>query len=86
MSLEAWSGFVITSLIVLVIPGPTVLMVTSYSIAYGRRVNPFHGTAHVMLVSGAVARLVGFTGFSPQMGSWSGALRVALAAMSPVHG
>jgi uncharacterized membrane protein len=35
----------------------------------------------VMLVGWAAARLAGFTGFSPQMDSWSGALRVALAAM-----
>ena len=35
----------------------------------------------VMLVSWAAARLAGSTGFWPQMDSWSGALRVALAAM-----
>jgi uncharacterized membrane protein len=35
----------------------------------------------VMLVSWAAARLAGFTGFWSQTDSWSGALRVALAAM-----
>ena len=35
----------------------------------------------VMLVSWAAARLAGFTGFWLQTDSWSGALRVALAAM-----
>jgi uncharacterized membrane protein len=35
----------------------------------------------VMLVSWAAARLAGSTGFWLQMDSWSGALRVALAAM-----
>ena len=35
----------------------------------------------VMLVSSVAARLAGFTGFWPQMDSWSDALRVALAAM-----
>ena len=35
----------------------------------------------VMLVSWVAARLAGFTGFWPQMDSWSDALRVALAAM-----
>jgi uncharacterized membrane protein len=34
-----------------------------------------------MLVSWAAARLAGFTGFWPQTDSWTGALRVALAAM-----
>ena len=41
MSLDDWLGFLVASLIVLVIPGPTVLMVTRYSIAYGRHVNPY---------------------------------------------
>lgn len=37
MSIELWLTFVIASAILLVIPGPTILTVISYSIAHGRR-------------------------------------------------
>ena len=37
MPLELWLAYAVTSAIVLAIPGPTVLLVLSYSIAHGRR-------------------------------------------------
>jgi threonine/homoserine/homoserine lactone efflux protein len=37
MSLELWFAFVATSVVILVIPGPTILTVVSYSLAYGAR-------------------------------------------------
>ena len=37
MSLEPWLAFVAASAVLLVIPGPTILTVISYSIAHGRR-------------------------------------------------
>ncbi len=37
MSLEMWIAFVIAAMIVLVIPGPTILLVISQSISHGRR-------------------------------------------------
>jgi threonine/homoserine/homoserine lactone efflux protein len=37
MSLELWFAFVAASAVLLVIPGPTVLTVISYSLAHGRR-------------------------------------------------
>lgn len=37
MSLELWFAFVIASAVLLVIPGPTILTVISYSVAQGRR-------------------------------------------------
>lgn len=37
MSIEAWLAFVAASAVLLVIPGPTILTVISYSIAHGRR-------------------------------------------------
>ena len=37
MPLELWLAYVATSAVVLAIPGPTVLLVLSYSIAHGRR-------------------------------------------------
>ena len=37
MPIGAWLAFVAASAVLLVIPGPTILMVISYSIAHGRR-------------------------------------------------
>lgn len=39
MSLELWFAFVVSSAVLLVIPGPTILTVISYSMAHGRRSN-----------------------------------------------
>lgn len=39
MSLEIWLAFVVASAVLLVIPGPTILTVISYSLAHGRRAN-----------------------------------------------
>lgn len=39
MSLEHWLAFVVASYVLLVIPGPTVLTLISYSVAHGRRAN-----------------------------------------------
>lgn len=39
MSVEHWLAFVAASAILLIIPGPTILTVISYSMAHGRRAN-----------------------------------------------
>jgi len=39
MSIETWLAFVLASCVLLVIPGPTILAVVSYSISYGKRAN-----------------------------------------------
>jgi threonine/homoserine/homoserine lactone efflux protein len=39
MSLELWLAFVAASAVLLLIPGPTILTVISYSLAQGRRAN-----------------------------------------------
>jgi threonine/homoserine/homoserine lactone efflux protein len=39
MSFELWLTFVVASVVLLVIPGPTILTVISYSMAHGRRAN-----------------------------------------------
>jgi threonine/homoserine/homoserine lactone efflux protein len=39
MTLELWLAFVAASAVLLVIPGPTILTVISYSLAQGRRAN-----------------------------------------------
>jgi threonine/homoserine/homoserine lactone efflux protein len=39
MPFEPWLAFVAASIVLLVIPGPTILTVISYSVAHGRRAN-----------------------------------------------
>lgn len=39
MSIELWFAFVAASALLLIIPGPTILSVISYSMAHGRRAN-----------------------------------------------
>jgi threonine/homoserine/homoserine lactone efflux protein len=39
MSIELWLAFVAASAILLIIPGPTILTVISYSLSHGRRAN-----------------------------------------------
>jgi threonine/homoserine/homoserine lactone efflux protein len=39
MSVELWLAFVAASAVLLIIPGPTILTVISYSMAHGRRAN-----------------------------------------------
>jgi threonine/homoserine/homoserine lactone efflux protein len=39
MSLELWLAFAAASVVLLIIPGPTILTVISYSMAHGRRAN-----------------------------------------------
>ena len=37
MDIEIWSAFVVTSVVLLIIPGPTILTVISYSMSHGNR-------------------------------------------------
>lgn len=39
MSIEVWFAFVAASVVLLIIPGPTILAVISYSVAHGKRAN-----------------------------------------------
>jgi threonine/homoserine/homoserine lactone efflux protein len=39
MSLEVWFAFAAASVVLLIIPGPTILTVISYSVAHGRKAN-----------------------------------------------
>src|SRR5215469_16456788 len=39
MSVELWFAFAAASAVLLIIPGPTILTVISYSVAHGRRAN-----------------------------------------------
>lgn len=55
MALETWLGFLIASAAILILPGPTVLLVLSYALSQGRR---------VALATGAGAVLGGFFAFT----------------------
>ena len=37
MTIEIWSAFVLASVVLLIIPGPTILTVISYSMSHGNR-------------------------------------------------
>jgi len=39
MTIELWLAFLVTSCVLLIIPGPTILTVVSYSVAHGSRAN-----------------------------------------------
>jgi threonine/homoserine/homoserine lactone efflux protein len=39
MTIETWLAFVAASIVLLIIPGPTILAVVSYSITHGKRAN-----------------------------------------------
>lgn len=39
MSIEIWLAFIAASVVLLIIPGPTILTVISYSLSHGRRAN-----------------------------------------------
>jgi threonine/homoserine/homoserine lactone efflux protein len=60
MPLETWLAFVAASTILLLIPGPTILLVLSYAIAQGRRVAV--STAAGVAVGDAVAMTASLAG------------------------
>ena len=39
MAIELWAAFALASCVLLIIPGPTILTVISYSVAHGSRAN-----------------------------------------------
>ncbi|MEM7794608.1 MAG: LysE family translocator, partial [Cyanobacteria bacterium P01_C01_bin.118] len=39
MSIEIWLAFIAASIVLLIIPGPTILTVISYSLSHGRQAN-----------------------------------------------
>ena len=69
MSLETWLAFAAASAVLLVIPGPTILTVISYSVAHG-------GRANAPLVA------AGSTGTSLSAGAGFGRTRMTAACSS----
>ncbi len=63
MALETWLGFVLASAAILILPGPTVLLLLSYALSQGRR---------MALATGAGAVLGGFCAITLAMGGLGG--------------
>jgi threonine/homoserine/homoserine lactone efflux protein len=60
MSIELWVAFVAASALMLIIPGPTILTVISYSVAHGRKANiPLVAAVALGDSTALVASLVG---------------------------
>lgn len=71
MSIELWLAFVGASAILLVLPGPTILTVISYSVAHGRRANAALVAAVALGDSTALAlSLVGLGALLATSGFW----------------
>ncbi|AOY88033.1 hypothetical protein BKP64_07535 [Marinobacter salinus] len=67
MIIESWFAFVIASAVLLVIPGPTILAVISYSVTYGRRANiPLVAAVALGDSTALFTSLVGFGGIACQ--------------------
>lgn len=65
MPLDTWLAYTLAATILVVLPGPTILMVVSQSLAHGRRVVP-HATAGVAL-GDTVALLASLLGLGALM-------------------
>lgn len=78
MTIESWFAFVVASAALLVIPGPTILAVISYSANYGRRAN-FPLVAAVALGDSTAlfASLVGLGALLAVSAFWFTAVKVA---------
>lgn len=78
MSLELWFAFVMASAVLLVIPGPTILTVISYSLAHGRRANVPLVAAVALGDSTALAlSLLGLGALLASSALWFGVVKTA---------
>jgi len=71
MSLHLWLAFVAASVVLLVIPGPTILTVISYSVAHGRKANvPLVAAVALGDSTALVLSLVGLGGLLATSAFW----------------
>ncbi len=70
MSLDLWLAFVVTSMIMLAIPGPTVVLIMSYALSHGRR-SALAAVSGVAL-GGFVAMTVSLLGLGALLAASSG--------------
>ncbi|TGN39109.1 LysE family translocator [Marinobacter confluentis] len=77
MSLESWLAFVVASTVLLVIPGPTIFAVISYSVTHGRQANvPLVVAVTLGDCSALVASLVGLGALLAVSTFWFTAVKV----------
>lgn len=78
MTIESWFAFVVASAILLVIPGPTILAVISYSVTHGRRANvPLVAAVALGDATALCASLVGLGALLAVSAFWFTAVKVA---------
>lgn len=76
MSIELWAAFVAASAVLLIIPGPTILTVISYSMAHGRRANvPLVAAVALGDSTALVASLVGLGALLATSALWFTAVK-----------
>lgn len=78
MAIESWFAFVFASTVLLVIPGPTILAVISYSVTHGRRANiPLVAAVALGDSTALFASLVGLGALLAVSAFWFTAVKVA---------
>ena len=78
MPIELWLAFVVASAVVLVIPGPTILTVISYSIAHGRRASvPLVAAVALGDCTALALSLVGLGALLAASAFWFNAVKLA---------
>jgi threonine/homoserine/homoserine lactone efflux protein len=78
MPIEHWLAFVAAAAIVLVIPGPTILTVISYSVAHGRRANvPLVAAVALGDSTALVLSLLGLGALLATSALWFNVIKVA---------
>ncbi|BFN14933.1 LysE family translocator [Marinobacter sp. RI1] len=78
MAIESWMAFVVASVVLLVIPGPTILAVISYSVTHGRRANvPLVAAVALGDSTALFASLVGLGALLAVSAFWFTAVKVA---------
>ncbi|WP_322002734.1 LysE family translocator [Marinobacter alexandrii] len=78
MVLESWLAFAVASAVLLVIPGPTILAVISYSIAHGRQANiPLVAAVALGDSTALFASIVGLGTLLAMSAFWFTAVKVA---------
>lgn len=78
MAIESWMAFVVASVVLLMIPGPTILAVISYSVTHGRRANvPLVAAVALGDSTALFASLVGLGALLAVSAFWFTAVKVA---------
>ena len=78
MSIETWLGFIAAAAVLLIIPGPTILAVISYSISHGRRAKlPLVAAVTLGDSTALVLSLVGLGAVLRASAAWFAVIKIA---------